>query len=354
MAQKRKVLVFLPSSTGGAERVAVTIGKLLPRDEFEVKFVIVHRTVGTIVKFIPPEYEVIHIPIHNIWCASTIRMARIIRRERPDVVFGAMRYIASRVALAARMVDRNIKVIARMDNNVESLRTDYIMLLKLTFKYISVLITQQHEMKAEYDNLLNNHTGKIIALHNPIDLNTIKKKAFVPNPFTDNGKQTKYVWVGRFHKNKGQDLIVEAFKIVHDKNPKAHLYLIGGYDKQQPFVKDIMTYIHENGLDECVHLVGFEENPYKWVKNCDCFVMPSRLEGLPNALIEAMYLERPVVATKCIPVVSRIVDDGKNGYLAESENILSIAECMEKALTLQHVKMIYKPSTNEDFIRLFR
>ena len=82
--------------------------------------------------------------------------------------------------------------------------------------------------------------------------------------------------------------------------------------------------------------------------------MPSRLEGLPNALIEAMYLERPVVATKCIPVVSRIVDDGKNGYLAESENILSIAECMVKALTLQHVKMTYKPSTNEDFIRLFR
>ena len=74
--KKRKVLFFLPSNTGGAERMTITLAKMLPRDEFEVKFVIVHRSLGTIVNFIPPEYEVIHIPVHNIWCAATLRIIK--------------------------------------------------------------------------------------------------------------------------------------------------------------------------------------------------------------------------------------------------------------------------------------
>lgn len=354
MNKKRKVLIFLPSSTGGAERVAVTIGKMLPRDEFEVKFVIVHRSLGTIVKFIPEGYEVIHIPIRNIWCATTFRMAHVIRKEKPDVVFGAMRFLSSRVAFAARLVDKGIKVIARMDNEVKSLRKDYKILLRLAYKYIYEIITQQEEMKAEYEDFFNDKSGKIVALYNPIDLDSIKSKAFADNPFTENIQQIKYVWVGRFQWNKGQDLLVKAFKHVHERNPNAHLYLIGGYDAHQIFVRDILAFIKENHLENYIHLKGFDENPYRWVKNCDCFVMPSRLEGLPNALIEAMFLERPVVATKCIPVVSRIVNDGKNGFLAETENILSIAECMEKAMSLKNVKITYNPPSNEDFIRLFR
>lgn len=354
MTKKRKVLFFLPSNTGGAERVAVTIGKMLPKDEFEVKFVLVHRNRGTIINFIPEEYEVIHIPIRNIWCAATLRIARVIKREKPDVAFGAMGYLASRVALAARMVDKNIKVIVRMNNTSRTLRTDYVLLLKLMLRYISWMITQQEEMKSEYESLLNDYSGKIVALHNPIDFMSIENKALAPNPFTDKGRWTKYVWVARFSKSKGQDLLVRAFDVVHKQNPDAHLYLVGKYDSLQVFDKEILQFIKSHQLEEYVHLIGFDDNPYRWVKHCDCFVMPSRLEGLPNALIEAMYLGRPVVATKCIPIVSRIVDDGKNGYLAETENVDSIAACMLKVPLLKDVKMSYQPSSNDDFIRLFR
>ena len=81
--------------------------------------------------------------------------------------------------------------------------------------------------------------------------------------------------------------------------------------------------------------------------------MPSRTEGLPNALIEAMYLERPVVATLCIPIIGRIVKNGINGYLAESENVTSLVSCMEKAVHLRKCKLTYNPSSPNDFLRLF-
>ena len=81
--------------------------------------------------------------------------------------------------------------------------------------------------------------------------------------------------------------------------------------------------------------------------------MPSRQEGLPNALIEAMFLKRPVVATLCIPVIGRIVKDGYNGYLAESENVSSLALCMLKAPELKHFEMTYQPTPKESFIKVF-
>ena len=106
-------------------------------------------------------------------------------------------------------------------------------------------------------------------------------------------------------------------------------------------------------LDNYLHIVGFDPNPYKWIYNCDCFVLPSRLEGLPNALVEAMYLKKPVVATTCIEIIKRMVEDGYNGYLVPSEDTDAMADAMVKALNLKNFTMTYSPSKPEDFIRLF-
>ena len=82
--------------------------------------------------------------------------------------------------------------------------------------------------------------------------------------------------------------------------------------------------------------------------------MPSRFEGLPNSLIDAMYLGKPVVATRCIPVIDRIVKNDYNGIVVESENIDALAEGMKKATLLKDFEMTYHSATNEDFISLFR
>lgn len=64
-------------------------------------------------------------------------------------------------------------------------------------------------------------------------------------------------------------------------------------------------------MSDCVFCVGFKNNPYVYMKHADCFVLSSRNEGLPNVMIEALYLGTPVAAYKCIPVIERIVDEGK-------------------------------------------
>lgn len=347
----KKILFFLPSGTGGAERVSVTISKYLPRDKYNVIFVIVDRKRGSIEKFIPNGVEIQFIKIRNIWDFTVCKLIRLLRKERPDFTFSSNRYLNVRILLASRIVG-NIRSIVRNDNGLETVRWDNKIFMKFTYCWADKIIAQQDEMKHQLIDVMKFPSNKILTLHNPIDIETIEKKLEEKNPY-DNKDCVKFVWVGRFAKTKGQDVLVRAFSIVHQIYPNSELYFIGKYshDSYCEFVKELIQAYH---LEEFVHMIGFDNNPYKWIKYCDCFVLPSRYEGLPNGLIEAMYIGKPVVATRCIPIVDRIVKDGYNGYLVESEDYQTMADRMQKALLLRDFKMTYKPNNIDDFRSLFR
>ena len=102
-----------------------------------------------------------------------------------------------------------------------------------------------------------------------------------------------------------------------------------------------------------MHFTGFSDNPYKWLKYADCFVLASRREGLPNTLIEASYVGVPVVATKCLGVISDIVKDGYNGYMVEMDDVDGMSDAMAKAVLLRDFTMVYKGATKNDFVSLF-
>ena len=333
--------------------MTIILAKMLPPDEFEVKFVIVHRSLGTIVNFIPPEYEVIHIPVHNIWCAATLRIIKVIRREKPDAVFSSLLYLNYRLIVAAKIC--GVKVIVR--NNIDLSRTSSSWSRRMvifTYRWADKVIAQQEEMHDEIIEFTGLSTQKVITLHNPIDTDSIDVKAQEPSPYINADKQLKYVWVARFSREKGHDLLIKALHLVRKKNSNSHLYLVGKFEQAGAFFQELTRLIDSLDLKDYVHLVGFDSNPYRWVKNGDVYVMPSRLEGLPNSLIDAMYLGKPVVATRCIPVIDRIVEDGYNGYVVPSEDVEAMAEAMLKAPELKGFKMTYKPASKEEIIALFK
>lgn len=349
---KKKVLFFLPSSVGGAERMTITMAKMLPSDTFEVKFVVVHRNLGAILNFIPDTYEVIHIPVYNIYCFSTFRIFNVIRKEKPYAVFSSLLYLNARVIIAAKLF--GCRVVVR--NNIDIGKTtskSAPLLVKLTYRWADMVVAQQDEMRNEIVAFTGLPEGKVRTINNPLDVEFIQNKLKEQSPFDDINGQIKYVCVGRFSPQKGQDVIVKAFKSVRSKLSNAHLYLVGKYDLNSSYDKDVKTFIDNNHMNEYVHMVGFQNNPYKWVKYCDYYVMPSRLEGLPNSLIDAMYIGKPVVATTCIPVIERIVKDGYNGVLVEADNCESLANGMLNVLCLKDFKMTYQPAESKDVIALF-
>jgi glycosyltransferase involved in cell wall biosynthesis len=70
---------------------------------------------------------------------------------------------------------------------------------------------------------------------------------------------------------------------------------------------------------------GAVSNPYAYMRRAGMFVLPSRFEGLPNVLIEAMCCETPVIATNCRSGITEIVADGKTGLLCKDNDAADLA-----------------------------
>ena len=349
---KKKILFFVGAGVGGAERMTVRIGRFLRTDEFEPTIVIVGRNTGNIVNYIPNDIKTIHLKVCNIYDFTTCRIISLLKKEKPYAVFSSSMYLNIRVIAAAHHIG-GIKIVVRSENTLFAVSKLTRYLVNKTYKYADHIIAQQDEMKEEIHTLLNIPNDKISALPNPIDTEYIDTNLNVASPYK-NHEHINYVWVARFDYTKGQDVLLKAFHKVYNANVSSHLYFVGGYNEDSDYFKDIKEYIDQNKLSDNVHFVGFDKNPYRWVKYCDCFVQPSRLEGLPNALIEAMYLQKPVVASLCIPVIGRIVKDGYNGYIVPSEDIQGMSEAMIKAISLKKIEMTYKPASQHDFINLFK
>ena len=84
--KKKKILFFLFGGVGGAERMTINYGKMLPSDKYKVKYVICGRETN-ILRFIPQGYDVLFIKWRNIHIFPILRLSRVISRERPNFVF---------------------------------------------------------------------------------------------------------------------------------------------------------------------------------------------------------------------------------------------------------------------------
>lgn len=350
----KKIQIFIPGSVGGAERVCVTIGKILIHAGFDVVFCIENRGITDIENFLPDKVNRYIYQHRNFASFHLFKMAKLIRKEQPDVVFAPCRYLSRDVILAAKMANSGCKIIARSDNPLKTLDGKGRLFVKKIFPFADIVIAQQEEMRQELINDIPLPPEKVVTIQNPIDTETINEKAKAGSPY-NNKDEVRYVWVARVRESgtKGHDILLKAFKIVKKNNPQAHLYFVGKYLEEGKYYQSLKKYVEENGLTDSVHFVGYDENPYRWVKHADCFVLPSRVEGLPNALVEAMYLGKPVVATRCLPIIDRMVEDGVNGYKVEVGDYDNMAVAMESAPELKNVQMTYQPSSTEQIIDLF-
>lgn len=347
----KKILVFAQSDVGGAERMSVTITKSLDRDKFKVEYYLVgdfEDERAPLKQFIPDDLSV-----HCIGSCSSILLILkfffILAKEKPDVVFASVLNINNKL-LVLRKLFRHVKFVIRCDNYLYTYNDKQRRIILKTYPNADIIIAQTEEMKQELIDEMHISEDKVVVLQNPVDTETINKKIQTGKiPYSDDGK-VRYVASGRFAYQKGFDLLVEAFAIVKKQQLEAELYIVGRNDGGfEDYYNEVKQLIEKHGLQDSVKCVGFQNNPYVYIKYADCFVLSSRWEGLPNVMIESLYLGTPVAAFKCIPVIERIVTDGADGYLAEKENVESLAKAMMKASELGRVISVYKSASMDDF-----
>lgn len=354
MNKKRKVLMFLQSGVGGAERMTITIGKSLDREKFEVVFYLIDKggTASSVSDFIPHGYRYETITSKGAFNLMT-SICKTIRAEKPAIVFSSVLYINNKV-LPLRWLFPKTRFIIRIENYLYTFHKNQLRMINFCYRMADHIIAQTQEMKDELVSQMNINESKIHVLGNPVDTATIDAKiANATSPYPKDGKK-HLVASGRFAYQKGFDLLIEAFALLSEKHDDVDLYIIGSKDgSNEKVFNDVWTIVESKRLQNRVYCEGFQTNPYKYVKYADAFVLSSRWEGLPNVLIESLYLGTPAAAFKCIPVIERIIDDGRDGYLAEKENPESLALAMSKVLDKGRISSNYKGATPEDFSMLF-
>lgn len=131
--------------------------------------------------------------------------------------------------------------------------------------------------------------------------------------------------IGRLSPEKGYDDLLRAFAAA--KLPSAHLVLVGGGPEHEA----LHALHRELGLNGRVTFAGVQHEVARWLAAADLYVQPSRREGLPLALLEAMAAGVPVIATS-VGDVGHLITDGQDGHLVPSNDPTALAAKLSAVL----------------------
>lgn len=295
--RKSKILLVINSlKGGGAERVVLTLGQGFHDLGYEVH-----------VLTFKPQVEFSLNPNLNYHMLKFKNFKLIPKLDRRDRVFAHVvdRYISKKIGkpeLIISNLDRADSILSysRLSN------ITYVIHNTLSLLY-GFNIKDNHEKKIKFSKIYSKHPcicvsqgaekdfiksfGQITpttAIHNPIDKESIQEQAnaFVPE------YQNYIIHVGSFKDAKRHDLLVKAYAKTNQSMP---LLLLG----QGKYKNDIEQLVIDLGLEEKVIFLGFQENPFPYIKYAQFKVLTSDWEGCPLVIPEALAIGTPVISTNC-------------------------------------------------------
>jgi glycosyltransferase involved in cell wall biosynthesis len=140
-------------------------------------------------------------------------------------------------------------------------------------------------------------------------------------------QETAICMVARFHEVKGQDILIEAFKMLDEPRPR--IFFVG--EAQGEWHDQIRSLVSGNGLDSAVSFLGQRDDVMDVLQAMDILAAPSRWEGLGISIIEAMSLGLPVVASD-VGGIPEVITHGENGLLFPTGDIKALADSVNLLL----------------------
>lgn len=173
----------------------------------------------------------------------------------------------------------------------------YSKIFKFLYNKSDLLIAVSKVVKQDLINQFGIEKNKIKVIYNFYDVENITSlsQEKIDNDELKIFENPTIITVGRLAQQKGQWHLVRAFKKIKKEIPNVQLCILGQGDLQDY----LMNLAKDLGVEQDVHFLGFQENPFKYISKSDIYVFPSLYEGFPNALSEAMACGIPVISSDC-------------------------------------------------------
>ena len=148
-------------------------------------------------------------------------------------------------------------------------------------------------------------------------------------------RAVRILFAGRFSHHKGIDVLLDSFNLLSPDVPEIEVDLVG----DGPEMKRIQQMALEMPEKIRINFYGWKkrEDLYRMYRDADLFVFPSRDEGMPNVILEAMASGLPVIATR-IPGNEELVADGVNGFLVHKDDPDELRRALEKLINDQELR----------------
>jgi GalNAc-alpha-(1->4)-GalNAc-alpha-(1->3)-diNAcBac-PP-undecaprenol alpha-1,4-N-acetyl-D-galactosaminyltransferase len=251
------------------------------------------------------------------------RLRQEIRASRPDVVISFLSRTNILTLLASIGLGTPVIVSERIDPRQRSLGLVWGALRYLMYRQADGLVVQSQEV-CEW-------ARKFVA---PRAIHVIPNPVEAPlEPYDRIARSREsgrtVVAMGRLVRQKGIDLLLEAWSRCAKKHGGWSLLILGEGEERQ----SLEALVSELELKDRVSLPGTVPDPARVLQRADLFVMSSRYEGFPNALLEAMACGLAVISTDCPSGPGEIVRDGVDGILVHPNNVDALASAMDRLMS---------------------
>ena len=352
---RRKIALFLPNlCLGGAERVMVHLANGLAGRGRTVDMVLIEAK-GEFLDQLGPAIRVVDLRARRVLWAIP-RLASYLRRERPAVGISALDHANVGAILAKWLSRSGIPVVAAIhatrSMNAQQNKGIKASLVRCCIKWCyrraDAIVCVSHAVADDLAAVLGYKESarpgvpgapgrdRMRVIYNPIiDQRMLAAgrepptlRTGCPHPWFVPGAPPVVLAVGRFAAVKDYPTLIRAFAVVRRKH-EVRLMILGEGD-ERPRLEGLIA---EMGLGESVALPGFDANPYAYMARAALFVLSSISEALPTALIEAMALGTPVVATDCKCGPKEVLQGGRFGRLAPVGDVAALAAAMAATLS---------------------
>jgi glycosyltransferase involved in cell wall biosynthesis len=334
-AGRKRLAVFAPSMAGGgAERGALKLAEGLAHRGFDVDLVLAAAE-GPRLAEIPATVRLVDLGARRV-LTSLPGLARYLRREKPYALASVLDH-ANVVALWACKLGRYPGRVVVIEQNTlseaarhgKSLR-DRMMPRMVTrfYPWADYVVGVSAGVVEDLAQLAGLRREKVRMIYNPIVTDDIARMArSVVHDVWFNDGSSVFVAAGRLRPQKDFSTLLRAFALVRAKRPARLLILGDGPERSL-----LEALARQLGLAGDVSLPGSTSNPYAYIARATAFVLSSRWEGLPTALIEALSCGAPVIATDCPSGPREILANGRYGKLVPVGDADALALAMDAAL----------------------
>ncbi|HEY1903201.1 MAG TPA: glycosyltransferase [Terracidiphilus sp.] len=332
MNLRPRILLLIPHlDGGGAEKILALLARELSRDKYELHLGIVTGSKPPTGTF-PPGVTIHLLGVARVRSAA-FGVLGLVHRLKPQAIVSGMFHLNFLVLLLRPLFPRGTRVLVRQNGFVSaSLAQDGLpastrLLYRLLYRYADRVICQTQAMANDLAQMLNVEQVRVAVLFNPVDVEAIRAVMA-----SNEGKWTRdgphLLAVGRLSREKGFDLLLEAFQSVRKCFPSADL-LIAGAGQDEAALKALC---HALDLDSAVQFAGYVECPSAYFSGASLFVLSSRHEGMPNAMLEAAAGGLPLVALPAVGGVADLLRGQPGVWLAKEISATALAAGLQEAL----------------------